>query len=218
MDGIHDLGGKQGHGPVPVDTGDAPFSHDWERRVWGLAREGLVPSMTIDWFRHGLEMMVPADYLTQSYFEKWATNYLMIFADDGIASLQEIEAGHVADPAPRAAAKTTEEVVEQVRAGCTDFSVPPDAPAKFSIGDKVLTLDHGTAPHTRLPGYARSRRGTIIAHHGAHLLPDEGAKGRHVGDHLYTISFTARELWGPDAHPADTVTLELWESYLVPPR
>jgi len=215
MDGIHDLGGKEGHGPVPVATGDAPFAHDWERRMWGLAREGLVPSMTIDWFRHGLELMVPGDYLTYSYFQKWATNYLMLFADDGIATLDEIAAGHVARPAPAAAPKTTAQIVEQVRAGCTDFSTAADTAARFGVGDTVRTLPHGTAPHTRLPGYARDRSGTVIAHHGAHLLPDEGAKGRHVGQHLYTVSFTARELWGADAHPADTVTLELWESYLV---
>ena len=216
MDGIHDLGGKEGYGPVPVTTGDAPFDHDWERRMWGLAREGLVHSMTIDWFRHGLELMVPGDYLTYSYFQKWATNYLMLFADDGLATLDEIAAGHVADPAAPAAPKTTAEVIEQVRAACTDFSTAADTPPRFAVGGMVRTLTQGTAPHTRLPGYARGRTGTVIAHHGAHLLPDAGAQGRHVGDHLYTVSFTARELWGAEAHAADTVTLELWESYLVP--
>ena len=216
MDGIHDLGGKEGYGPVPVTTGDAPFDHDWERRMWGLAREGLVHSMTIDWFRHGLELMVPGDYLTYSYFQKWATNYLMLFADDGLATLDEIAAGHVADPAAPAAPKTTAEVIEQVRAACTDFSTAADTPPRFAVGGMVRTLTQGTAPHTRLPGYARGRTGTVIAHHGAHLLPDAGAQGRHVGDHLYTVSFPARELWGAEAHAADTVTLELWESYLVP--
>ena len=216
MDGIHDLGGKEGYGPVPVTTGDAPFDHDWERRMWGLAREGLVHSMTIDWFRHGLELMVPGDYLTYSYFQKWATNYLMLFADDGIATLDEIAAGHVADPAAPAAPKSTAEVIEQVRAACTDFSTAADTPPRFAVGGMVRTLTQGTAPHTRLPGYARGRTGTVIAHHGAHLLPDAGAQGRHVGEHLYTVSFAARELWGADAHAADTVTLELWESYLVP--
>jgi nitrile hydratase len=58
--------------------------------------------------------------------------------------------------------------------------------------------------------------GQVIAHHGSHLFPDEGAHNRHVGQHLYTVSFTARELWGPDTNPRDSVTLELWESYLVP--
>jgi len=216
MDGIHDLGGKEGFGPVPVTTGDAPFEHDWERRMWGLAREGLVPSMTIDWFRHGLELMVPGDYLTYSYFQKWATNYLMLMADADIATLDEITAGHVADPVPPPAPKTTAQVIEQVRAGCTDFSTATTGAARFAVGDAARTLAQGTAPHTRLPGYARGRSGTIIAHHGCHLLPDQGAMGHHVGEHLYTVSFAAQQLWGADAHPADTVTLELWESYLVP--
>ena len=83
MDTIHDLGGKQGFGPIPVKTGDAPFTHDWERRMWGLARAGIAHDITIDWFRHGIERMVPADYLTFAYFNKWATNYLMLIIDNG---------------------------------------------------------------------------------------------------------------------------------------
>ena len=59
-------------------------------------------------------------------------------------------------------------------------------------------------------------RGTVIAFHGCHALPDEDAKGKHVGDHLYTVSFGAAELWGPEANPRDTVTLDLWDSHLVP--
>jgi nitrile hydratase subunit beta len=70
--------------------------------------------------------------------------------------------------------------------------------------------------HTGLPRYARDALGTIIALHGCHALPDEGAKGDHVGDHIYTVCFAAAEPWGPEANPRDTVTLDLWESYLVP--
>lgn len=217
MDGIHDLGGKEGHGPVPVTSGDAPFTHDWERRMWGLARAGLVPSMTIDWFRHGLEVMVPGDYLTYSYFQKWATNYLMLMADADMVSLEEIQAGHVATPTAPAPAKTTHDIVEQVRKSCIRFSVDIETPARYSVGDTVRTLKHIASNHTRLPAYARNCTGQIIAYHGAHMLPDEGAKGHHIGDHLYTVSFSARDLWGPDAHPADTVTLELWEGYFVSP-
>lgn len=216
MDGIHDLGGKEGYGPVPVTEGDAPFTHDWEQRMWGLAREGICPSMTIDWFRHGLELMVPGDYLTFSYFQKWATNYLMMMVDSGQITLKDLERGYILDPADPAKAKTVDQIVEQVRRACTDFSVPDDAPARFTVGDSVRTLRQISHNHTRLPAYARDCVGEVIAHHGSHLFPDEGAHNRHVGQHLYTVSFTARDLWGDDANPRDTVTLELWESYLVP--
>ena len=76
MDTIHDLGGKQGFGPIPIGD-DKDFHYDWERRVWGIARCGVAHNITIDWFRHGLERMVPADYLTYNYFQKWCTNYFI---------------------------------------------------------------------------------------------------------------------------------------------
>lgn len=216
MDGIHDLGGKQGFGPVPVAEGDAPFAQDWERRMWALSREGICPTMTIDWFRHGVELMVPGDYLTFSYFQKWATNFLMLMVDAGQITLKDLERGYVLDPADPAQAKTVQDILEQVRRACTDFSCRTDAPARFATGAEVRTLRHIDHPHTRLPAYARDACGTVIAHHGAHLLPDEGAQGDHVGQHLYTVAFAARNLWGEAANPRDDVTLDLWESYLVP--
>ena len=73
-----------------------------------------------------------------------------------------------------------------------------------------------TAGHTRLPAYARDCIGDVIAHHGSHALPDAGARGEEVGEHLYTVRFNALELWGDDANPNDDVTLDLWECYLVP--
>ncbi|PIV74592.1 MAG: nitrile hydratase subunit beta [Rhodobacteraceae bacterium CG17_big_fil_post_rev_8_21_14_2_50_65_11] len=216
MDGIHDLGGKQGFGPVLVTEGDAPFAQDWERRMWALSRDGICPTMTIDWFRHGVELMVPGDYLTFSYFQKWATNFLMLMVDAGQITLKDLERGYVLEPAGPAKARTVQDILEQVRRACTDFSVPEDAPARFATGAGVRTLRHIDHPHTRLPAYARDACGTVIAHHGAHLLPDEGAQGRHLGQHLYTVAFAARELWGEAANPRDDVTLDLWESYLVP--
>jgi len=215
MDGIHDLGGKQGHGPVPVEAGDAPFSHDWERRMWGLARAGIAHGITIDWFRHGLERMKPVDYLGYTYFQKWVTNYLMLVIDNGEVTLQEVAAGHTTRLGEPAKAQSLEDMLEFQRGLATDFSRPTDVPAAHCVGDVVTTYSHTTAAHSRLPQYAQGRTGQIIAHHGAHLLPDRGAMGDHVAQHLYTVEFAARELWGDAAHPKDTVTLELWESYFV---
>lgn len=216
MDSMHDLGGKQGFGPVPVTTGDAPFAFDWERRMWGLARAGILRGITIDWFRHGLECMVPGDYLTYRYFQKWATNYLMEMIDNGTITLDEVVSGQTATPAAPAEVKTVEDVIAINRGGHISFETEAPVPAGFAVGDRVRTKRFTSSGHTRLPAYARNCEGTIITYHGSHALPDEGARGHHVGDHLYTVSFTAPDLWGPEANPRDTVTLELWESYLVP--
>ena len=213
MDGIHDLGGKQGHGPVPVETGDAPFTHDWERRMWGLARAGIAHGITIDWFRHGLERMVPEDYLSYSYFQKWATNYLMLLIDTGQIDMAEVTEGRKSPPMPPASALDIDAVLQFQKELCTDFSRTIDTQPAHEVGERVLTRSHTTAPHSRLPQYAQGRTGTIISYHGAHLLPDAGARGVHEADHLYTVAFTATELWGAEANPSDSVTLELWECY-----
>ena len=141
---------------------------------------------------------------------------LMLMVDAGQITLGELERGYVLEPADPAKAKTINQIVEQVRRACTDFSVPEDTPARFAVGDHIRTLRQIAHSHTRLPAYARDCEGEVIAHHGSHLFPDEGAHNRHVGQHLYTVSFSAQELWGQNANPRDTVTLELWESYLVP--
>ncbi|MGR3292264.1 MAG: nitrile hydratase subunit beta [Paracoccaceae bacterium] len=215
MDGIHDLGGKQGFGPVPVESGDAPFRYDWEKRMWAIARSGVAHGITIDWFRHGLERMVPKDYLAFRYFNKWCTNYLMLLIDGGVVTLEEVTKGHVNSPADPAKALSVAEVVAIGKNGAVSFETEATTPSLYSVGDTIRTKSRTTADHSRLPAYARNARGTIITHHGSHWLPDQGAEGLHVGEHLYTVAFAATELWGPQANPRDTVTLELWESYFV---
>lgn len=215
MDGIHDLGGKQGYGPIPIGD-DAPFHFDWERRMWAIARAGILPPGTIiDQFRHGLERMVPADYLSFAYFNKWCANYYMLYLNAGMFTLDEVATGHTSSPADPAKPQTLDQVINAQRNMCTDFSIEISAKPRFQTGDTIITKRIMPANHTRLPGYARGATGTIIRHHGAHLLADKGAQGEHIGENLYTVSFTATELWGEDANPLDTVTLELWESYFV---
>lgn len=216
MDGIHDLGGMEGFGPVDV-AADAPFTHDWERRMWALARTQAVPGMTIDRFRHAVERMVPADYLTYNYFAKWCTTYLALYAEEGVFTLDEIASGHTGDRRPAPAAIGLAEMLELNRTRlAVDFERPAPGPAGYAVGDLVRTRAMGAAGHTRLPRYARGREGTILAHHGAHVFADTNARGEEAPQHLYTVVFAARELWGPEADPRDRVTLDLYESYLEP--
>ncbi len=217
MDGVSDLGGLQGFGPIAVKTGDADFAHlkDWEKRMWALARSNLVPGITIDWFRHCIERMVPADYLSFGYFNKWCTTYLVMMLDNNMIAMDDVRRGHVERPDSRAASRTVEDVLAITRNSARSFETESLTAPAFAIGQQVTTHRLMAARHTRLPRYARGARGTIIAHHGAHLLPDKGALGIEVGEHLYTVAFAARELWGESADARDDVTLELWESYFV---
>jgi Nitrile hydratase beta subunit len=86
---------------------------------------------------------------------------------------------------------------------------------RLVAGDKIVTRNLNPRGHTRLPRYARGKRGVVIAHHGAHVFPDTNAHG--LGEnpqHLYTVRFSARELWGESAEPNERVLLDVWESYL----
>lgn len=217
MDSLHDIGGKEGFGPIPIETGDAGFSHDWEERVWGLNLNLRANTGTIDWFRHGIELMVPKDYISFAYFNKWCADFFMLLIDAGYFTVDDVIKAASDPKIPRHGAEppSVSEILEDYRNRNTDFSVTPDSDPRFKVGDSVQTQRFAHSGHSRLPAYARDRKGTIITYHGAHLLADKGAKNNHVGEHLYTVSFTAPELWGPDADPRDTVTLELWESYLV---
>ena len=38
MNGIHDMGGMQGMGPIEVREDERPFHAEWEARAWGLIR------------------------------------------------------------------------------------------------------------------------------------------------------------------------------------
>jgi nitrile hydratase len=95
------------------------------------------------------------------------------------------------------------------------FDAEIDVPAAFSVGQGVITARHGNKGHTRLPQYARGRRGTINAYNGAHVFPDLSAEGAEIHQHCYNVCFAAAELW-PEAEAShDKVYLDLWESYLV---
>ncbi|MFZ1725593.1 MAG: hypothetical protein WAU13_02915, partial [Albidovulum sp.] len=138
MDGTHDLGGKQGFGPIPIGDNE-PFHNDWERRMWGLARAGILRDITIDWFRHGLERMVPADYLSFSYFNKWATNYITLMIDNGTFTENEVAKGHLTQPNAPAGPLTVTEILDRNRAGCISFAVDIPQPPAFAPGDRVKT-------------------------------------------------------------------------------
>jgi hypothetical protein len=139
----------------------------------------------------------------------------VMMLDNGTITMDDVRRGHVENPDPPAAAKSLDDVLDRARKSDFSFKTDPLTECVFAVGQKVETRRLVTGDHTRLPRYARGARGTIIAHHGAHSLPDKGVHGIEGGEHLYTVTFAARDLWGDDADPRDDVTLDLWESYLV---
>ena len=207
----HDLGGQEGHGPI--DTSAPPFTHAWERRQWALSKNVPLPGGTIDFWRHGIESMDPAAYRTLPYFEKWCLNELAHRIDQGVFTLDEVLSGQARQSAAPAEPLDMQGALDRLRNNNRDFRVEIERPPAFRPGDRVRTIEVTAPGHTRLPAYAQGHTGTITAQHGGHLFADAGAEGRHEGEHLYTVEFTANELWGKD--DPDTVRLDLWEPYLV---
>jgi nitrile hydratase len=85
----------------------------------------------------------------------------------------------------------------------------------FRVGDTVRARNIHPIGHTRLPRYARGKRGVVTRDHGVFAFADAKARGDGAEpQHLYTVAFTARALWGDDATAKDKIHLDLWESYL----
>jgi nitrile hydratase beta subunit len=217
MDGVHDLGGREGFGPIVDKDDDKPFHADWEMRAFGITQaSGASSSWTIDWFRHCRELAVPVDYLTRPYFDQWITTRAAQLIDEGYLTLEEIQAAASSfAPKPSRPLQTPDAARTLVKSP-TSFAVSVNAPPRFALADKVRCRLDGGSGHTRLPGYVRGRAGLIHAHDGGHVLPDASARGEKRGEHLYTVSFASSDLWPETKGSADRVFVDLWESYLEP--
>jgi nitrile hydratase beta subunit len=217
MDGVHDLGGREGFGPIVDKADDKPFHADWEMRAFGIKQSAAAgPNWTIDWFRHARELTDPVDYLTRPYFDQWLTTLAAQLIDEGYLTLDEITAGastSVVKPAvPPQSPETARAYVKRPRS----FAVGVNTPPRFALGGQVRCRLDGGSGHTRLPGYVRGRAGVIHAHHGGHFFADASAHGEERGEHLYTVSFPSADLWPEAKESGDRVFVDLWESYLEP--
>ncbi len=72
MNGIHDLGGMHGLGPIDIDPQQALFKDDWQRRMFGIFVLAFAGGhFNLDQFRSAIEQMNPAHYLNSNYYEHW---------------------------------------------------------------------------------------------------------------------------------------------------
>ncbi len=217
MDGIHDLGGREGFGPIDVNEKQEPFHAPWEARLVGIVRAISRPGdWNIDWFRHCRELIGPADYLTRAYFDQWLMTYAAMMVNSGMATAEELANGRSNSTPPGFSEPMAPDAVAAAKKTVLNFKREARADPRFVVGQGVKTLNHGHSGHTRLPAYARGRPGTIESYHGFHVLPDANAALTPRAEPLYTVAFDSAALW-PDA-PASRgfVYLDLWESYLEP--
>ena len=225
MDGVHDMGGMHGFGPVQRDESEPVFHEPWEGHVYALgasASLGLYPN--IDASRHALELLPPAQYLASSYYERWLLRAERRLVELGLVTQQEIEertAFYREHPSSLVPRGSDDAILERARARFAGRPRPlhraDGEQPHFRVGDAVQTRNIHPVGHTRLPRYARGKRGVIARVHGSHDFPDTNAHGLGPRPHgLYSVCFEAQELWGEDAEGQGHVYLDLWERYLKP--
>jgi nitrile hydratase len=227
VNGAHDLGGMHGFGPVVAEPDEPAFHADWERRAFGLTLAmGAWRRWNLDMSRFAREQMPPAEYLATTYYEHWLFGLERLLVAHGFVSAQELADAVAGAPArdptaapPRPAAlqdgalpaSSVSRVLRNSRGARRDDPVPP----AFRVGQAVVARNIHPVGHTRVPRYVRGHRGVVAIDHGVFVFPDTHAAGQgEHPQHVYSVRFTARELWGPDASPRDAVYVDLWDAYL----
>jgi nitrile hydratase len=218
MNGVHDMGGMHGMGPIQPEKNEPVFHAPWEGRVFALRRAmGAWRKWNIDVSRHEVELVPPAEYLRMSYFERQLVAFLGLLVKRDLVTPAELASGSPAPESPKAVpALTVEKAAALVAKGVPTSREVAVAP-RFQVGQRVRARNMHPVGHTRLPRYARGKLGTIHRDHGVFVFPDTNAHG--LGEkpqHVYSVRFAARELWGEQAAPRDTAYVDLWDDYLDP--
>jgi nitrile hydratase len=201
MDGMHDLGGRQGFGRVRYTLNAPAFHAEWEVRansLYGFAvRSGL---FNMDEYRHAIERMEPRHYLAAGYYERSLTGMLTLCVEKGVVTREELEE----------------------RAGGAVPLALPSAPGRgnaprreaFAVGDRVRVKNDFVPGHIRMPGYIRGKTGEVVGISPAYPFPDAHAHGIEAQDEpTYDVRFRSEDLWPQGADPA-LVHVGVFESYL----
>jgi nitrile hydratase len=204
---MHDLGGRQGFGPVVVEPGEPGYHARWEAATRLLLRVILprhLPNGTDGALRHAIERIDPAMYLATSYYGRWVTAAATLAVEAGIVTHEELER-YAGGPFPLSWPVTAPEA--------TDV---PEGRTRFGVGDRVRVRRWHPPGHTRCPLYVRGRTGVVTRYDGSFSLPDvEAHSQERVEEGTYSVRFAADELW-QDGQPGVTVNVDLWDSYLEP--
>ncbi|MGQ0585142.1 MAG: nitrile hydratase subunit beta [Reyranella sp.] len=201
MDGMHDLGGKQGFGRVRYSLKAQTFHEPWEKRVNALyslaVKHGI---FNMDEYRHAIERMEPRHYLSASYYERSLTSLATLCVEKGILTREELERrAHGAFPLSTPSAPGRSNVA---------------AREQFKPGDRVRVKTDYVPGHVRMPGYIRGKTGVVVSESPAYPFPDAHAHGVKAADEpTYDVRFNTEELWPNSADPA-FVNVGVFQSYL----
>src|SRR5260221_1137570 len=164
MDGIHDMGGRQGFGRVRYTLKAQTFHEPWEKRVNALyslaVKHGI---FNMDEYRHAIERMEPRHYLGAGYYERSLTGLATLLVEKGVVTRAELE---------------------RLAGGAFPLSEPsaPGRPnarerERFKPGDRVRVKEDYVPGHVRMPAYIRGKTGVVVCETPAYPFPDAHAHG-----------------------------------------
>lgn len=216
MNGVHDVGGLQDMGPIPHEQDEPVFHAAWEGRMYGIDRSlRFIGQWNLDAWRYQIELLPPADYFRLTYYERWLRVNEQLAVKYGLVTPEELETGSP-DPglAKTAPALTADMAARQLGRGIPSSHDPTVSP-RFQVGQRVRARNMNPPGHTRLPRYARGKTGIVTRDHGVYSFPDTNAHFQgEKRQHVYSVRFAARELWGDNASARDSVHLDMWDDYL----
>jgi nitrile hydratase subunit beta len=214
MNGPQDMGGFQGFGAVQAEANEPVFHENWEPRAFALVLAmGMTGSWNIDQARKYRELLPPVKYWSSSYYEYRFYALENQITDLGLATPDEVKSGRMSVPAKPVKRVATAAMVPDILAHGGPTERVASRVQGFAREETIRTRVMSPSSHTRLPRYAMGRRGEVVAVHGCHVFPDSNARGQGEDPQwLYTVRFTAKELWGKDTK--DSVCIDLWEPYL----
>ena len=227
MDGVHDMGGMHGFGPIVRD--ELSYHEKWEVRVHAISNALAAGGGG----RYALETLEPATYLGSSYYKRWLlarVNTLVAAGSITAVELAAAVANFKSDPQAKmpendfAAYKKACAAVTETRRKHGDSPFPPGSGSKhaaiptetrFEVGDQVRTKTVHPAGHSRLPRYVRGRLGVVIGLYRPQEFQDHEPLSDHIGSQpMYAVRFDGEELWGEQAEANSSVVLDMWEAYL----
>jgi nitrile hydratase subunit beta len=218
MNGVHDMGGMQGFGPIRPEKNEPVFHARWEGRIHAIfSALATLRKWNGDFGRQTREFLPQAVYLALNYHQLRYAQVVELVVGSGLATRAEIERGRPAKGTRKAVPPLTAANVAAWFVNGNPKKRDVAVAANFQAGQRVRARDIHPPTHTRLPRYARGKFGIVDRDHGVFVFPDSNAQG--LGEkpqHVYSVRFAARELWGDQAKAKDTVIVALWDDYLEP--
>jgi nitrile hydratase beta subunit len=220
VEGIHDLGGVEGFGPVKPEENEPAFHERWEARVFAInaATRAAHAWGNLDRFRHAIERIDPVAYLTHGYYGRWLGGIETMLVEAGVVAREDINARvkERGGDLGLIASRPSEDPDPLTSSAGSSTRTLERAP-RFHVGDRVRTRNHAVTGHTRLPRYARGKPGVVVLYHHGWVYPDTNAHGQGEDpQHLYTVAFDGEILWGEGCESGVSVRVDLFEPYLEP--